>query len=128
MAYRHNDGGGESQSGRGNINDVVYRYGARIDNADDHVRFPPPSHYFGADPFAVPELFARAPWMDPIHVWDEELNLRYAHGDMLPGRLPFRTIMSKDWQDRCAVPKEHLLVRPHEDVYRKHVEFTRRVY
>ncbi|CAN8062289.1 unnamed protein product [Agarophyton chilense] len=65
---------------------------------------------YGRDPLDNVELFAQAPWFDPVAIRDDALVQQYVYGGYFPDGIPKHAIYSDDWTSHIALP-DNAIVR-----------------
>ncbi|CAN8074799.1 unnamed protein product [Agarophyton chilense] len=66
--------------------------------------YPPPAYFYGRYPLYNVELFAQAPWFDPVAIRDDALIQQYVRGGYFPDGIPEHAIYSDDWASHIALP------------------------
>ncbi|CAN8067188.1 unnamed protein product [Agarophyton chilense] len=84
--------------------------------------------FYGRDPLDNVEIFAQAPWFDPVAILDNSLIQQYVHGGYFPDGIPEHAIYSDDWVSHIALPDNLIARYSTETLSKARTRFTKLIY
>ncbi|CAN8076682.1 unnamed protein product [Agarophyton chilense] len=87
-----------------------------------------PADFYARDSLDNVELFAQAPWFDPVAIRDEALIQQYVHGGYFPEGIPEHAIYSDDWASHIALPDNAIARYSTETLSEARTRFTKLIY